>query len=58
MTQEKHEFQIIFEKMAETAEDQTIRITKEEIEEYDEIRTLREIVMEIQQEPLVCFAST
>ena len=56
---ERYDFKVIFEKMAEiTAKDQDDLITEKDIEEYEEIRVLRQIVMEVQSQPQIFFAST
>lgn len=61
MTDHPADFRIIFDKIAEINEQtpqEIIEIKLDEFNEYDEIRVLREIVMDVQIKPLVYFAST
>lgn len=61
MTEQLYDFRIIFVKMAELEEQiaqEQGEISQNEIKEFDEIRNLREIVMEVQTKPQVFFATT
>ena len=59
MAEEEYDFRVIFEKMAEiVVHDQDSQITEEDIEELEEIRLLRQIVMDVQSQSQAYFAST
>lgn len=61
MIKKQSDFQIIFIKMKEILDEmpeESRRRRQAEIEEYDEIRVLRQIVMEMQVEPQVYFSTT
>lgn len=58
MKKEKYNFTIIFDELDKISKDQTYQITEDEIKEYDEIQTLREIVIEAQTQPKTFFSST
>ncbi|ODS30246.1 MAG: hypothetical protein SCARUB_04644 [Candidatus Scalindua rubra] len=58
MPQKQYNFTIIFEELDKLSKDPTSQIIKEEIKEYEEIQTLREIVLEIQTQPKTYFSST
>ena len=52
MSEKKYDLLIVFEKLdALSEEEPEIRLSAGEIEEYEEIRILREIVSEIQDPP-------
>lgn len=48
MSSEKYNFKIIFDKLEEATDIKEIRLEPENISELDEIRTLREIIIEMQ----------
>ena len=48
MVENKSDFSIIFEELDKLSKEPDVRLTSEELEEYEEILTLREIVLEIQ----------
>ena len=58
MSEKPYNFSIIFEELDKLSEEPEIRIGAEEIEEYEEIRALREIVIEMQAPVQAYFAST
>jgi hypothetical protein len=61
MAEHLYDFRIIFVKMAEFDEQiakEQGEICDDEIKEYNEIRALREIVMEVETKPQVLFATT
>lgn len=61
MTNQKYDFQIVFSKLSELTS-QDLQITNEinfiDFHELDEIRELRDIVIETQSQPKITFAST
>lgn len=58
LPKKQYNFSIIFEELDKLSEEPEIQISEEELKEYDEIRTLREIVMEVQSTQQTCFTST
>jgi spore coat polysaccharide biosynthesis protein SpsF (cytidylyltransferase family) len=48
MAENKSNFSIIFEELDKLSKEPDARLTSDELKEYEEIRTLREIVLEIQ----------
>jgi len=48
MVENKSNFSIIFEELDRLSKEPNVRLTSDELREYEEIRTLREIVLEIQ----------
>jgi spore coat polysaccharide biosynthesis protein SpsF (cytidylyltransferase family) len=48
MVENKSDFSIIFEELDKLSKEPDVRLTSDELKEYEEIRTLREIVLEIQ----------
>jgi hypothetical protein len=48
MVEIKSNFLIIFEELDKLAKESDVRMTSDEFKEYEEIRTLREIVLEMQ----------
>lgn len=62
MAEQPGSFRIIFEKMAELTQEATPQESawtdQVDMNEYDEIRALRQIVMEVQDKPRVYFATT
>ena len=61
MTEQTFDFRIIFVKLAELEEQspqEMAEISLADIKEFDEIRVLREIVLEVQSKPQVYFATT
>ena len=48
MGEKKSNFSIIFEELDKLSKEPDVRLTSDELKEYEEIRTLREIVLEIQ----------
>jgi spore coat polysaccharide biosynthesis protein SpsF (cytidylyltransferase family) len=48
MVENKSNFSIIFEELDRLSKESDVRLTSDELKEYEEIRTLREIVLEIQ----------
>jgi spore coat polysaccharide biosynthesis protein SpsF (cytidylyltransferase family) len=48
MAENKSNFSIIFEELDKLSKEPDVRLTSDELKEYEEIRTLREIVLEIQ----------
>lgn len=61
MTEQPNDFQIIFVKMAEVQEQiaqEQGKVSDDAIKELDEIRELREIVMDVQATPQVFFVTT
>ena len=48
MVENKSNFSIIFEELDKLSKEPDVRLTSDELKEYEEIRTLREIVLEIQ----------
>lgn len=62
MAKKQCDFRTVFEKMAELKQEVIPQeldwISQADIDEYDEIRVLRQIVMDVQKEPRVYFATT
>lgn len=58
MSEKQYNFSIIFKELDKISKDPTSHITKDETKEYEEIRKLREIVLEIQSQPKTYFSST
>ena len=59
MTKPKqYNFSIIFAELDKLSEETESQISEEDIKEYDEIRNLREIVMEVQSTEQTYFTST
>jgi hypothetical protein len=58
LTKKQYNFSIIFEELNKLSEEPEVKISEEEFKEYDEIRTLREIVMEVQSTQQTYFTST
>jgi len=58
MVEKEHGFSIIFEELGELSGDCEVRLTAEELEEHDEIRALREIVLELQSPGQVYLTTT
>ena len=48
MPEKQYNFSIIFEELDKLSEEPELRLEAEELEEYEEIRALREIVLEMQ----------
>jgi len=48
MSEKPYNFSIIFEELDKLAEEPELRLEAEELKEYEEIRVLREIVLEMQ----------
>lgn len=61
MSSKLYDFHIIFVKMDEPQVQLSIdqeKVSQDQIKEYEEIRELREIVMEVQAKPQVFFSTT
>ncbi|HEX9902820.1 MAG TPA: hypothetical protein VGB72_08160 [Acidobacteriota bacterium] len=58
MEDSKLDFDIIFEEIEKLNKENDVKLTSEEIIEYDEIRRLREIVIEIQSPQQSFYTST
>ncbi|MGA2467654.1 MAG: hypothetical protein ABSH06_25320 [Thermodesulfobacteriota bacterium] len=58
MVEKKSNFSIIFEELDKLSKEPDVRLTSEELEEYEDIRTLREIVLEIQSPVKAYLTST
>ncbi len=58
MVENKSNFSIIFEELDKLSKEPDVRLTSEELKEYEEIRTLREIVLEIQSPVKAYLTST
>jgi spore coat polysaccharide biosynthesis protein SpsF (cytidylyltransferase family) len=58
MVENKSNFSIIFEELDKLSKEPDVRLTSDELEEYEEIRTLREIVLEMQSPVKTYLTST
>jgi len=58
MVENKSNFSIIFEELDKLSKEPNVRLTSDELEEYEEIRTLREIVLEMQSPVKTYLTST
>ncbi len=58
MPEKPYNFSIIFEELDKLSEEPELRLEAEELKEYEEIRALREIVLEMQAPVQTYFAST
>lgn len=58
MPEKQHKFSIIFEELDKLSEEPEIRLEDDELDEYEEIRALREIVLEIQDTAQTYLTST
>jgi hypothetical protein len=58
MPEKQHKFSIIFEELDKLSEEPESRLEEDELDEYEEIRALREIVLEIQDTVQTYFTST
>lgn len=58
MVENKSNFSIIFEELDKLSKEPDVRLTSDELEEYEEIRTLREIVLEMQSPAKTYLTST
>ena len=58
MVEKKSNFSIIFEELDKLSKEPDVRLTSDELKEYEEIRTLREIVLEIQSPMKTYLTST
>jgi len=58
MVENKSNFSIIFEELDKLSKEPDVRLTSDELKEYEEIRTLREIVLEIQSPAKTYLTST
>jgi len=58
MVENKSNFSIIFEELDRLSKESDVRLTSDELKEYEEIRTLREIVLEIQSPVKTYLTST
>ncbi len=58
MVENKSNFSIIFEELDKLSKEPDVRLTSDELKEYEEIRTLREIVLEIQSPVKAYLTST
>jgi hypothetical protein len=58
MVEKKYNFSIIFEELNKLSKEPEAQLTSEELREYEEIRTLREIVLEMQSPVQTYFTST
>jgi hypothetical protein len=58
MVGKKSNFSIIFEELDKLSKEPDVGLTSEELKEYEEIRTLREIVLEIQSPVKTYLSST
>ena len=58
MPEKQHKFSIIFEELDKLSEEPEIRLEDDELDEYEEIRALREIVLEIQDAAQTYLTST
>ena len=58
MSDKQFSFKILFEELDKLPEDSGIRLDADELQEYEEIRILREIALEMQTPPLIYFTST
>jgi hypothetical protein len=58
MAENKYNFSIIFEEVNKLSKEPDVQLTSDELKEYEEIRTLREIVLEMQSPVKTYFTST
>ena len=58
MSEKQHRFSIIFEELDRLSLEPEIRFEAGELEEYEEIRALRKIVLEMQKPVQTYFTST
>jgi spore coat polysaccharide biosynthesis protein SpsF (cytidylyltransferase family) len=58
MVENKSNFSIIFEELDKLSKEPDVRLTSDELEEYEDIRTLREIVLEMQSPVKTYLTST
>ncbi|MCK4819447.1 hypothetical protein KA005_26985 [bacterium] len=58
MPEKQHKFSIIFEELDKLSEEPEIRLEDDELDEYEEIQALREIVLEIQDAAQTYLTST
>ncbi len=58
MVENKSNFSIIFEELEKLSKEPDAQLTSDELKEYEEIRTLREIVLEIQSPAKTYLTST
>lgn len=58
MPEKQYKFSIIFEELDRLSEESEIRLTADEFKEYEEIRALREIVLEMQAPAQTYLTST
>jgi len=58
MVEKKSNFTIIFDELDRLLKEPDVRMTSDELKEYEEIRTLREIVIEIQSPAKTYLTST
>ena len=58
MGENEYKFSIIFEELEKLSKEPENRITADEIKEYEEIRVLREIVLEMHTPAQTYFTST
>lgn len=58
MVEKKSNFTIIFDELDRLLKEPDVRMTSDELKEYEEIRTLREIVLEIQSPVKAYLTST
>ena len=56
--EKKYKFDIIFEELEEISNEPEIQISDDELIEYEEIRTIREIVLDIQSPKQTYLSST
>lgn len=58
MPEKQYKFSIIFEELDKLSEEPEIRLAADEFKEYEEIRALREIVLEMQAPAQTYLTST
>ena len=58
MVEKKSNFAIIFDELDRLLKEPDVRMTSDELKEYEEIRTLREIALEIQSPVKTYLTST
>lgn len=58
MPEKQYKFSIIFEELDKLSEEPEIQLTADEFKEYEEIRALREIVLEMQAPAQTYLTST
>ena len=58
MSEKQYDFSIVFEELDKVSRENKIQLTSDESKDYEEIQTLREIVLEIQTPAQTYFTTT